>query len=142
MRARRVADLPLEIEALLMPDNLSGYEGETGVAAAACCWSCGATGITDFGLLGDREADRGFSEALLDDLLALWLSVGVLLCFRDGEAPLVSELPNMGIGTTGSVATADGCDAKSNIDRSSAGKKSCSMSAGSRIAATSTKSSS
>ena len=110
MRARSVADLPLEIEALLMPDNLSGYEGETGVATAACCWSCWATGITDFGLLGDRDADLDFSDALLDDLLALRLSVGVLPCFRDGDAPFVSELPNMGIGTTCSDAIAEGCE--------------------------------
>ena len=111
MRARSVADLPLEIEALLMPDNLSGYEGETGVAAAAaCCWSCWATGIIDFGLLGDLEADLDFSDALLDDLLALRLSVGVLPCFLDGDAPLVSELPNIGIGTTGSETMAEGCE--------------------------------
>ena len=108
MRARNAAeDLPLATEMSLITDALAGYGGDTAVAAA-CCWSCRAAGITDFGLLGDREADRDFSEALLDDLLALRLSVGVLPCFLDGEAPLVSELPNIGIGTTGSETTAEG----------------------------------
>ena len=88
MSALRVADLALEIEATLLPDNPPEYEGETGVAAAACSWSCCTTGITDFGRLGDREADLDFSDALLEDLLALRLSVGVLPCFRDGGAPL------------------------------------------------------
>ena len=37
MNALRVADLALEIEATLLPDNPPEYEGETGVAAAACC---------------------------------------------------------------------------------------------------------
>ncbi len=143
-RARSAAeDRPLAAEMSLITDALAGYVGETAVVAAAvCCWSCCATGMVDLGRLGDLEADLDLVAILREDRLARLLSVGVLPMFLDVVAARSSELPNMGIGTTGSDTTADGCDAKSNIDRSSAGKKSCSMSAGSRIAATSTKSSS
>ncbi len=96
----------------------------------------------DLGRLGDLDADLDLVAILREDLLALLLSVGVLPWFLDVAPALSSELPNMGIGTTGSDTIAEGCEPKSNMDRSSAGKKSGSMSAGSRIAATSTKSSS
>ena len=92
MSALRVAGLPLEIEAMLLPDNLSEHGCETGVAAVVCCRSCCTTGITGFSRLDDLEADCDFSEALLDDLLVPRLSVGVLPCCRDGDAPFVSEL--------------------------------------------------
>ena len=94
----------------------------------------------DLGLLGDLDADLDL--VLREDLLALLLSVGVLPKFLDVALALSSELPNMGIGTTGSDTIADGCEPKSNKDRNSVGKKSGWASAGSRIAATSTKSSS
>ena len=98
--------------------------------------------MIDLGLLGDLDADRDLFEILRDDLLALLLSVGVLQKFLDVVAAWSSELPNMGIGITGSETTAEGCEPKSNKERTSAGKKSGWMFAGSRIAATSTKSSS
>ena len=95
----------------------------------------------DLGRLGDLDADLDLVAILREDLLALLLSVGVLPWFL-GVAPLSSELPNMGIGTTGSETMAEGCELKSNQERTSAGRKSGCMFAGSRMAATSTKSSS
>ena len=98
--------------------------------------------MIDLGRLGDRDADRDLSEILLEDRLARLLSVGVLPWFLEVVPAWSSELPNMGIGITGSDTTAEGCEPKSNKERTSAGKKSGWMSAGSRIAAMSTRSSS
>ena len=84
MRALSVADLPLDTEALLMPDAFSGYVGETAVVAAAvCCWSCWATGMVDLGRLGDLVVDLDLVAILREDRLARLLSVGVLSMFLD-----------------------------------------------------------
>ena len=80
--------------------------------------------MIDLCLLGDLDADRDLLDILREDLLALLLSVGVLPKFLDIVPAWSSELPNIGIGITGSDTTAEGCELKSNMDRSSAGKKS------------------
>ena len=80
--------------------------------------------MIDLGRLGDLDVDRDLVAILREDLLALLLSVGVLPKFLDVAPALSSELPNMGIGITGSDTIAEGCEPKSNMDRNSAGKKS------------------